>query len=81
VRSAQNVTDGMTHLQGLNVLRWAVVTYLVLVGWHTGLVTIRLNRTTIFFSLPFLDDAFALTLVLRPLPLTHASSPYANLYL
>jgi len=47
-----------------------------------GPVTIWLNRTTIFFFLcPFLDDALALTLVLRPPPLTHASSPYANLYL
>ena len=45
-------------------------------------VTIQINRTInfLFLFLSF-DNALALTLLLRPPLLTHASSPYANLYL
>jgi len=48
--------------------------------------TVRVSRfdligLPISFLSPFLDDALTLTLVLRLSPLTHASSPYVNLYL
>ena len=65
-----------------HVIKVIAVITLILCSHQHVIVMIQLNRTIIFFSFSSSsDDALALTLVLRPPPLTHVSSPYENPYL